>query len=368
MSFIRRTFSFILALGLSAGAVCISAFAVSSSASSAILMDAESSRVLYEQNIHEKRPIASITKLLTALVAVELAEDLDRSITVSPECVGIEGSSIYLQAGEKVGLRELLYGLLLQSGNDAASAIAVSTAGSVESFVTLMNRRAEELGMDNSHFSNPSGLNCEDHYSTAYDMALLACACLKNEVVAEICATKTATFGSRTFVNHNKLLHRYEGCIGMKTGYTESSGRTLVSAAERDGQILVCVTLNDPQDWEDHETLLDYGFSSSELYPLCRKGEPFGSAIVLGSLNPIVRLVAGDDLKYPLLKGETLELQIEITQHQCAPIPSGTALGRAIWLLNGVAVSETDLLSVSDIRDDINRKKDPWQRLKEFLQ
>lgn len=307
-------------------------------------MDAESGRVLYAQNIHEQRLIASITKLMTALVAVERTEDLDREITVCPEWTGIEGSSIYLKANEKISMRGLLYGLLLQSGNDAAAAIACHVAGDVEGFAALMNDRAKELGMDNSSFTNPSGLNDENHYSTAYDMALLACACLENEVVAEICATQSATVGNRTFYNHNKLLHRYDGCVGMKTGYTELAGRTLVSAATRNGQTLVCVTLNDGDDWNDHEKLLDFGFGSFPSQVLCTQGELFGAVKVVDSLLPSVPVIAAEQVAYPLGDGEKLELAVEIAHTMQAPVFAGMPVGWAAWSLNGEIVAETELL------------------------
>ena len=205
--------------------------AVSTSASSAILIDGESGRVLYEQNAHEERYIASITKLMTALVAMESGHDLDEVVTIKKEYTGAEGSSMYLREGEKLTLEALMYGLLLASGNDAALAVAGYCAGTVEEFVSLMNRKAVLLGMENTRFLNPSGLTQEGHMSTAADMAKLAAACMKNENIAAMVATRTITIGGRTFTNHNKLLWRYEGCIGMKTGYTERSGRTLISAS-----------------------------------------------------------------------------------------------------------------------------------------
>ena len=208
--------------------------AVSTSASSAVLMDAGSGRVLFEEDMHTPRPIASITKLMTALVAVEETSELSQTITVEPEWLeGVEGSSLYLKAGDQLTLETLLYGLLLQSGNDAAQVIACWIGEDLEGFAQLMNEKARELGMSNTHFTNPSGLNQEEHYSSAYDMALLACACLENPTVASICATQNISLEGRTFVNHNKLLWLEENCVGMKTGYTEASGRTLVSAATR---------------------------------------------------------------------------------------------------------------------------------------
>ena len=344
-----------------------SAHAVSTGASAAILIDADSGRVLYAQNIHEKRHIASITKLMTALVAVEQTENLDQEIAVPSECVGIEGSSIYLQPNERISLRGLLYGLLLQSGNDAAAAIAIHVAGSVDAFADLMNQKARELGMGNSHFTNPSGLSDEGHYSTAYDMALLACACLKNEAVAEICATKSITVGTRTYVNHNKLLFRCEGCVGMKTGYTELAGRTLVSACTRNGQTLVCVTLNDKDDWDDHEALYDFGF---EVYPnrvLCDGGEEVGSVPVSGSLIPSARAITAEATNYPLREEESLTMTVELIRGLQAPVVRDTTVGRVIWSLDGEPVAETELICGADVPLDLAGRSGMRDKISRWL-
>ena len=343
--------------------ICPPVQGVITHASCAILMDAESGRVLYEQNIHQPRLIASTTKLLTALVAVEEGEDLDQVVTVKGEWLGSEGSSIYLKAGEEITLRGLLYGLLLQSGNDAAMAIACHTAGSVEAFVDRMNRRASELGMRNSSFANPSGLNDEKHYSTAYDMALLARACLENETVADICATRSVTVGTRTFVNHNKLLYRYEGCVGMKTGFTEKAGRTLVSAAVRDGQTLICVTLNDGDDWNDHCKLLDYGFQTYPRQALCEKGQVMGSVAVEGSLIPTVAAVTADGAGYPLKAGEKLTMEVELGHSIRAPFEAGAPIGEAVWKKDGEIVVRVPLTAQSGAERDVREPLNLWQRL-----
>lgn len=362
----KRVFGFVLFLILTIGLVD-SASAVDTKASCAILMDADSGRILYAQNIHEQRLIASITKLMTALVAAEQTADLDEEFTVPPECVGIEGSSIYLQTNEKVTMRGLLYGLLLQSGNDAAAAIACRVAGDVDSFAKLMNQRAQELGMQNSHFTNPSGLNDDGHYSTAYDMALLACVCLENEVVAEICAAKSATIGTRTFVNHNKLLYRYEGCVGMKTGYTELAGRTLVSAARRNGQTLICVTLNDRDDWNDHEALFDYGFAQYPNRVLCTQGENFGAVPVTGSLLPSLPVIAAETVRYPLREEETLKLTVEIAHGLQAPVAKEMSVGWAIWSLDGETVAETELICGNAARYDFIDRPSVRERIFRWL-
>lgn len=347
--------------------LCLPARAVDTNASCAILMDAESGRVLYGHDIHRPRLIASTTKLMTALVAVEHAGDLEETVNVRGEWLGSEGSSIYLKAGEEITLRGLLYGLLLQSGNDAAMVIACHTAGSVEQFAALMNGRAAELGMKNTSFANPSGLDDDSHYSTAYDMALLAQACLKNETVAGICATRSVTVGTRTFVNHNKLLYRYEGCVGMKTGFTEKAGRTLVSAATRDGQTLICVTLNDGDDWNDHTKLLDYGFRSFPRQVLCRKGEVLGSVSVKGSLIPTMAVETREELGYPLAGAERPVMEVELLRGPSAPIDSLVQLGEARWLLDGEVIARMPLMSRGSAGLDVREPLGFWQRLRERL-
>ena len=347
--------------------VCPPAHAIGTNASCAILMDAESGRVLYEQNSHQPRLIASITKLMTALVAVEQGPDLDEVVVIKGEWLGSEGSSIYLKAGEEITLRGLLYGLLLQSGNDAAMALACHTAGSEAEFVALMNRRAAELGMKDSSFANPSGLNDDKHYSSAYDMALAAQACLKNETVAEICATRSITIGTRTFVNHNKLLYRYEGCVGMKTGFTEKAGRTLVSAATREGQTLICVTLNDGDDWNDHMKLLDYGFQTYPRQVLCSQGEVFGSVAVKGSLIPAMAAMTAEEVGYPLKDGEGLTMNVELESSIQAPVEAGQPLGEAVWKKNGEIVARVPLAAQSGAGLDVRAPLAFWERLGALL-
>ena len=347
--------------------LCPAGYAASDRAAGAVLMDAESGRVLYGHDAHKPRLIASTTKLMTALVAVERAVDLDETVTVKGEWLGSEGSSIYLKAGEEITLRGLLYGLLLQSGNDAAMVIACHTAGSVEEFVELMNRRAAELGMKDSSFANPSGLDHENHYSTPYDMALLARACLNNSTVAELCATKSITVGTRTFVNHNKLLWRCEGCVGMKTGFTEKAGRTLVSAAVREGQTLICVTLNDGDDWNDHRKLLDYGFRTYPRQVLCRAGEVLGAVAVEGSLIPTMPVAAKGELGYPLKAGEQLVPEVELLRSATAPLPPGVQLGELRWRLDGEVVAQMPLVSQGNAGLDLREPLTFLERLRTLL-
>ena len=231
--------------------------AVEVSAAAAVLMDADSGRLLYDKNGEKRMLIASTTKLMTALVALEQG-GLQQEITVTGGHMA-EGSSMYLRPGEKLTLETLLYGLLLSSGNDAALAVTECMGGTVP-FVARMNEKAAELGMENTHFANPNGLDDEAHYSTAEDMAKLAAAAMDDPVLRRVASTRTARIGGRTLTNHNKLLSRVEGCVGLKTGYTKAAGRTLVSCAERDGVRLVAVTLQDGDDWLDHASLYEQGF------------------------------------------------------------------------------------------------------------
>ena len=337
------------------------------SAVSAILMDAESGRVLFEQNAHEERAIASITKLMTALVAVEYGHDGAEEVTIRPEWTGIEGSSIYLRAGEVVTLETLLYGLLLNSGNDAAVAVAAHCAGSEDAFVEQMNQCAKRLGMKHSHFTNPNGLSEEGHYSTAYDMALLAQACMENETVSGIVATKSITLGTRTFTNHNKLLWRYEGCTGMKTGYTEAAGRTLVSSAQRNGQTLIAVTLNAPNDWSDHTSLFDYGFDHFTQSTLCTGNTVFRQVPVQGSLIRFLPVVIEHDLYYLLADGEQVQSKIELDPVVSAPIKAGERLGTLSFYLNEKLIGKTDLVAGHAVCVDVIAPQTIWDRLRTFV-
>lgn len=244
------------------------------SAKSAALLDGTTGECLYEKNGDQRALIASTTKIMTGLLVCE-AGDLDRTVTVPETAAGTEGSSMYLKSGETLTRRELLYGMMLHSGNDAALTLAISISGSEAAFVRQMNRRACALNLTQMHFANPHGLDSGENYSTALDLARLAQAALQNEQFRAVVSTKTITCAGRTLTNHNKLLWRYDGCIGVKTGYTRHAGRILVSAAERGGRMLIAVTISDPDDWRDHVSLLDYGFavlgSDTPVYPQNRR-------------------------------------------------------------------------------------------------
>nr|WP_326213310.1 D-alanyl-D-alanine carboxypeptidase family protein [uncultured Oscillibacter sp.] len=334
----RRAGALVLALAcLLAGRVR----AVEVSASAAVLMDMDSGRVLYERNAGARMLIASTTKILTALVAIRDG-NLSDTVKVSREAAYTEGSSMYLKEGEELTLETLLYGLLLCSGNDAAVAVAEHVGGSVEGFVERMNETALELGMEDSSFANPNGLDDEEHYSTAYDMALLARAAMGNETLVRIASTRTATIGGRTMTNHNKLLRYMDGCLGLKTGYTRAAGRTLVSCAERNGQRLIAVTLQDGNDWADHQSLYDYGFSA---YPAKRMAQ-LGHEVAEEAGIP---LIAADSFAWPLAQGEALETSVKLERDLTGPLRAGTRVGKAVFSLNGKEVGRVGLLIGSDI-------------------
>ena len=317
--------------------------AVSTSASAAILVDADSGRVLYEQNADGKMLIASTTKIMTALVAIREG-NLSDMVTVKREATLTEGSSMYLKEGEQLTLEALLYGLMLCSGNDAAVAIAEHVGGSQSGFVRLMNETAKELGMAHTSFANPNGLDAETHYSTARDMAVLACAAMENETFVRIVSTRTVTIGGRTMTNHNKLLSWSEGCIGLKTGYTEAAGRTLVSCMEKNGQRLVAVTLQDGNDWADHQALYEYGFSIYPARRLAVLGQPLRRVSVKGGVQKTVALVAAENFSWPAAKDERIETHLELADSLTAPLAAGTKVGQAVFTLDGEEIGRVDLL------------------------
>ncbi|WEK55648.1 MAG: D-alanyl-D-alanine carboxypeptidase [Candidatus Cohnella colombiensis] len=279
----------------------------SNQAKGAALIDVQSGRLIFSQRGDEKMKIASLTKIMTAIVAIEHSS-LDDEVKVSVRAAGKEGSSLYLKAGEKMTLRNLIFGLMLRSGNDAAVAIAEHVGGSVEGFAFLMNKKAEEIGLLGSHFMNPHGLDDPQHYSTPNDMARLTAYALHNKDFRNIVSTKVKSAPNPNeswdykWVNKNKMLHLYEGADGVKTGYTKQALRCLVSSATRDGQQLAVVTLNDGDDWSDHRKLLDYGFNHFQLTEVIGAGE-----VVPGTAYQAV-----NTFRYPFASGEQEELRFRV--------------------------------------------------------
>lgn len=302
------------------------------SAQSAILYEPSSGRILFQKDAHTPRPMASTTKLMTALIAAE-AVPFDRDVKVMEEAVRVEGSSMGLRAGDWISMGDLVTGLLLASGNDAANAIALTVAGSLPAFAEIMNRKAGELGMQDSHFVSPSGLDGDGHSSSAYDMALLGAEVLRHPELAKICASKTARIHlgdpkhEATLSNHNRLLSLYPGAIGMKTGFTTKAGRCLVSAAQRDGVTLIAVTLKAPDDWNDHIALYNYGFSLTASCPLPRPDLPLFP--VAGGTEPAVPLTMEDPPTVSLLKEEVDQITctVELPRFLVAPVVQGETVG-----------------------------------------
>ncbi len=325
----------------------ISASAIS--AKSAILIDSDSGRVLYEHNSYEKLPMASTTKIMTGLLACESGK-LSKSVKVSAFASGTEGSSLWLKIGEKQSLENLTYGLMLKSGNDAAVAIAEYLGGSIDAFALLMNKKAREIGAVNTNFENPHGLDSDGHYTTAYDLALIAREAMKNEKFSEIVSTKTYSIPmqgekwDRALKNHNKLLWNYDGCNGVKTGFTKKCGRCLVSSAERNGRELICVTLNAPDDWKDHTYLLDYGFDNFETEVVAKKGEYACNYVYDEKNNRSVKLNFGDD--YIVSVAENDVIKTEITYEKIIlPAKKGIKAGSMIVYCNGEKIGEIDLIT-----------------------
>ncbi len=280
------------------------------SARASILVDADTGRVVYENCADQRALIASTTKIMTAVVALEHL-DLHRTFRVPPEATNIEGSSMYLKIGESLTAEELLYGMMLHSGNDAAVALAMLTAGSVEEFVVLMNLKAQKLGLKNTHFENPNGLDGTEHYSTARDLAALTAYALQNDDFCKIVSTKSICIGERSLRNHNRLLWSCEGCIGVKTGYTKAAGRILVSAAKRNGRCLIAVTIDDGNDWQDHEKLYEYGFSQFQTKKICAGDVVCAMPLIDGQEAP---LLAAEEIELSVYEGERLVIRPEMPQ------------------------------------------------------
>ncbi len=285
------------------------------SARACVLISADTGEVVYSENAAEKLPMASTTKIMTTLLCLE-SGNLYEEFTVDSEAIKVEGSSMGLVEGDTVTKYALCCGMLLPSGNDAANAVAVKLGGSIEHFAEMMNERAEELGLSHTYFVTPSGLEGDGHGSSAYDMAILAREALKNEIFREICSSETieTQFGNppyrRWLKNTNRLLSMYDGVYGVKTGFTDEAGRCLVSACERDGVNLICVTLNDANDWQDHIAMYDYGFEllsckTVEL-PKC-----FETNAVGGEKDKLVLVPETDSIAVTLLSHNSSDVHFE---------------------------------------------------------
>ena len=336
------------------------------SAEHAILMDAQTGRVIYEKGADEESLIASTTKIMTALIVCEQCNVLDR-MKIPKEAVGIEGSSMYLQEGEVLTIQELLYGLMLRSGNDAAVALAIYCGGTVEGFVGMMNDKAHVLGLSGTHFENPNGLDSPDHHSTARDLAVLAAYAMENPIFAKTVSTKTVNAGTRSMRNHNKLLWQVEGADGVKTGFTKAAGRILVSSAVRDGRRLIAVTINAPDDWNDHKALLEEGFSSYSVQKVLETGDVLGTVEIVGGQGQTVELLADGDFSYALAAGEEPEVVIGGPGFVYAPVAKGQDAGYAYVCLGGKSVGKVPIVYGNTVGQVPEEEKNFWQRLWEKI-
>lgn len=319
------------------------------SARASVVIEAESGNIIFEKNAHERKGPASTTKIMTALVALEKGDPED-IVKIDARAVGTEGSSAYLCAGESVVLSDLLYAMMLGSANDAAAAIAYHIGGSIEGFAGMMNARAEEIGLSDTHFENPHGLDGESHYTSAYDLAMIAREALKNEKFREIVSTKTKAIKlsdgnvSRVFRNHNRLLFEYDDIIGVKTGFTKKCGRTLVSAAERDGVTVICVTLCDGDDWRDHRRLLSAGLDLYEKVTLCESGEMESTVHVCGGEKVSVRTSCKDGLAVTLPKSHgKITSSVSLPPFVYAGFEAGKELGFVTFYLDGEPIGKVGL-------------------------
>ena len=329
------------------------------SARSATLYVPETDEFIYSKNACERLPMASTTKIMTALIALEECVGSE-VVRVDDSAIGVEGSSAYLRQGDELTMEELTYALLLQSANDAAVAIACHIGGSVEAFADIMNKRAESMGLTNTHFENPHGLDSKEHYTTAEDLAKIAAVALKNAKFKEIASTYKKSFitdeRSRTYVNHNKLLNMYDGCIGVKTGFTKKSGRCLVGAAERDGLTFVTVTLDAPCDWQDHKNMLDFGYERLEKICFAEKTEYEYLIPVLDGECETVTVANKDAASMIRERGEAdFESHVKLTRFAVAPINEGDILGEIIFTVEGEECARVNLVAMQSVAKKENK-------------
>lgn len=333
--------------------VPVNAFAIAESAQSACVINALTGDVVFSKNAGERKPMASTTKIMTAIVALERC-NMDEVINVSDNAANQEGSSAYVRAGNQVYMKDMLYGLMLNSGNDAAVAIAEHICGSVDAFVELMNEKALELNLRDTHFVNPNGLHDDEHFTTAYELAQIAAYAMTMPEFREIVSTKTARATPLNseeilyFSNHNKMLSLYEGANGVKTGFTKDAGRCLVSSARRDNMEFIAVTLNASDDWNDHMQMLDYAFS--EHYP--KKVIEEGMSIKTAHIDGIpYSMVAASDFTIPFKEHDkvTVDLVTHMSDDLVSPINAGEKVGYVDVQCNGMSVGGVDIISESDI-------------------
>ena len=324
------------------------------SARAAVLYEPVSGEIVVSKNENAKLPMASTTKIMTALIAIERLP-LDSIVSIPSEAVGIEGSSVYLRCGDELSVRDLLYSVLLQSANDAATALAYAVSGDIAEFSRLMSSRAAEMGCENTNFENPHGLDSESHYTTAKDLAIIAANALENDTFRQICSTYKYSFkisdAPRTVVNHNKLLKMYDGAIGVKTGYTKKCGRCLVGAAERNGVRLISVTLDAPDDWRDHRSMLDLGFSLYEnVDPATLSDTVFRVPVVSGTSEYIGAKLETRNIKLIAKKNsEPITATVELPNYIAAPITLGECIGAVVYRQGDKIIAKANIITAENV-------------------
>lgn len=348
----------------------ITVSALDVSAKAAVVICGDTGEVLFSKNHNERLPMASTTKIMTGLLLCEYGK-LDREITVTAEMVRVEGSSMGLLVGDKVTLHDLLYGLMLASGNDAANTIAIVVAGSIGDFAELMNRKAKEIGLKDTNFVTPSGLDDENHYTSAYDLAMLTKYAMQNEDFAKAVGSKSAVlnYGNppyrRTLINHNKLLKSVDGCVGVKTGFTKKSGRCLVSAVRRDGKYVIAVTLNAPNDWQDHKIMLEYGLSKIIQTEIIPKKSEYKIPVISGMLDSIT--VKIEPFLLNSFESEGFSCEVYLPPYLFAPIESGEVIGKAVYKRNDEVLAEREIISTKQIKLYTPKKKSYKNIFRNFL-
>lgn len=336
--------------------------APSVSAQAAVLYDPLSGAVLYEKNGGEVLPMASTTKIMTALLAFESGQ-ADAVVEVTPEMVAVEGSSMGLAAGDRLTLGSIARGMMMASGNDGANAIALFLGGSAEGFASLMNARAAEIGLENTRFVTPSGLDAEGHGTTAYDMALLGAEAMRcadfAETVGAVSQTVEFLSPEKTvrYDNHNRLLQLYSDCTGIKTGFTKKAGRCLVSSAERGGAQLICVTLNAPDDWNDHIALFEYGFSQLETRAITPDGTLYAVPVVGGAASSVVCRAEGK-ASATLYRDAALTASVSLPRFVYAPLEAGAQVGCVTYSVNGSVVAELPIVAAADVQPAEDTRSD----------
>lgn len=347
----KKIIAFLLCTVLFVGSFSLMAEGIDVSAASAIVFVADSGEILFEKDAYKRRSMASTTKIMTAVIALE-SEKLNDIVTVSNKMINVEGTSMGLKKGDKITLENLVRGMMLLSGNDAANAIALYLGGSEEDFAVMMNNKARKLGMRDTNFVTASGLDDDEHYTSAYDMALLTSYAMRNPKFRRLVSlTKgeveyVSPDATYTYYNHNKFLTMYDGACGVKTGFTKKSGRCLVTAVEKNGNLVIAVTLNAGDDWNDHEKLYDYCFSEGKFSQI---PDTFDTFIpVTGSDKNGIIAVAEHIPEIFTAKQSEIETKICIDKFLYAPVEKGEQVGFVRFYVEGVCVRETALLASED--------------------